>query len=115
MSTLIHARQVKRCFYSSSSGHVYRDTNHGQSSVVNFYKFKDAAGNIIVNFSSNEQGWKQGDTVTIKATVKKHEEREGIKQTKLTRAEEYSAVAEAEKKLAQKNAAWLKKNPVAYA
>jgi hypothetical protein len=44
---------------------------------------KDANGNVIVYKGSNR--YEQGETLSIKATVKKHEEREGVKQTLIAR------------------------------
>ena len=40
---------------------------------------------IAVTFYSGMDGYEKGETVTIKATVKAHETRDGIKQTMLTR------------------------------
>jgi len=40
---------------------------------------------IAVTFYSGMDGYEKGETVTIKATVKAHETRDGIKQTMLAR------------------------------
>ncbi len=44
----------------------------------------DADGNVIVYKGTNRLGDK-GDTVTVKATVKEHDVRDGVKQTKIAR------------------------------
>jgi hypothetical protein len=44
---------------------------------------KDADGNVIVYKGSN--GFEEGDALTLKATVKAHDEREGVKQTLIAR------------------------------
>jgi hypothetical protein len=49
--------------------------------------FKDEHGNIATWFSSNKE-FEQGETVTVKATVKEHREYNGTKQTVLTRCTE---------------------------
>lgn len=68
---------------------VYTQTFESDWGVSTLYKFKDAAGNIIVWFASgsNPLGLEvNGQPITLVASVKKHEEREGIKQTTITRA-----------------------------
>jgi hypothetical protein len=76
--------------------HVYR----GQPIPTKpLYKFTDDRGNIFAWFASSYQAkvnadgtfgindvWEVGDTFTIVANVKKHDEYEGIKQTVITRA-----------------------------
>lgn len=53
------------------------------------YTFKDQDGNLYKWFASREAlGDKTGEVVTIKATVKGHEEFRGMKETLLTRAKE---------------------------
>lgn len=47
---------------------------------------KDADGNVIVYKGSN--GFEEGETVRVKATVKAHEERDGIAQTLIARPKE---------------------------
>jgi hypothetical protein len=44
---------------------------------------KDAAGNVIVYKGSN--GYDEGETLTVKATVKAHDERDGVAQTIIAR------------------------------
>lgn len=75
--------------------------------VSHMYKFKDEAGNILVWFSSNVffndaagRDIDLGDTVTIEATVKNHEEYKGIKQTAIIRAKTW--VSKEDKKAAAK-------------
>jgi hypothetical protein len=48
-------------------------------------RFRDASGNVAVWFASNSPEWDLDQTVTVKATVKKHEEYKGTKQTLLGR------------------------------
>lgn len=76
--------------------HVYR----GQPTPTKpVYKFTDERGNVFAWFASSYQAkvnadgtfgvndlWEVGDTFTVEATVKKHDEYEGIKQTVITRA-----------------------------
>jgi hypothetical protein len=52
--------------------------------VTILHKFLDDKGNEAVWFSSRER-LKQGSTYTVKATVKKHDTRDGVRQTVLTR------------------------------
>lgn len=54
------------------------------------YVFVDNEGNRVKWFSSNDKGWSQGDTVSIVATVKKHEEYNGVKETTITNGKEIS-------------------------
>lgn len=44
---------------------------------------KDQAGNMVVYKGSN--AWEQGETIKVKATVKEHGERDGVKQTIIQR------------------------------
>lgn len=44
----------------------------------------DADGNVVIYKGSNQLG-KKGDTVTVKATIKEHDTRDGVKQTKISR------------------------------
>ncbi len=45
---------------------------------------KDAAGNVIVGKGTKRYGEK-GDTIKVKATVVKHDVRDGVKQTVINR------------------------------
>jgi hypothetical protein len=65
----------------------------GDYGTTTLYTFRQAAtGNIFKWFASNEAfGDQKGITVTLKATVKKHEDFRGTKTTTLTRAVEVSA------------------------
>jgi hypothetical protein len=56
------------------------DTQFGTMTV---HGFKDAAGNIVIYKGQSIAD--KGETLTLKATVKAHEEREGIKQTIINR------------------------------
>lgn len=53
--------------------------------VTYLHHFTDASGNISVWFGSKEIYIETGKTATVKATVKQHNERNGIAQTILTR------------------------------
>ena len=55
---------------------------YGHTDIV---KFKDAAGNHFTWFASDYTDLVRGDRMTIKGTVKKHDDYKGIKQTILTR------------------------------
>jgi hypothetical protein len=59
---------------------IYSDGAYGVTFIT---KLVDEQGNIFTWFASNEL--EQGKTYTIKATVKKHEEYRGVKQTVITR------------------------------
>lgn len=72
---------------------VYTQDWESDFGLTHFYKFKDTNGNIIVYFSSNvvfnesrKQDIEIGDTVTLVARVKKHDVRDNVKQTAITRA-----------------------------
>jgi len=55
---------------------------YGHTDIV---KFKDMDGNLFTWFASDYTDLERGDHVSIKGTIKKHEEYRGIKQTMLTR------------------------------
>ena len=125
--TLVFTRDIEH------EGYAY-----GAGTVTHMYKFKDEAGNVIVWFASNvywnpttKQDINVGDTVSLTATVKKHDvyqDREGkypaVKQTVITRAVEYKTKeqkkAEAKERKAQRQkeeaerAANLANNPGYY-
>jgi hypothetical protein len=56
---------------------------YGVTSVV---KFNDEAGNVVVWFATGVPDIDEGDTVSIKATVKAHDEFRGVRQTVVTRS-----------------------------
>lgn len=56
----------------------------GQYGFSYLHVMHDAAGNVVVYKGTKELGGK-GDTVTVKATVKDHDIRDGVKQTKISR------------------------------
>lgn len=68
----------------------------GQYGPTYLHKFRDQDGNIVSWFSSNlnqiipeqadREALTEGDTYNIKATVKKHDEYQGVPQTLITRA-----------------------------
>jgi len=49
------------------------------------HRFLTADGNILVWFATQGAGLREGQAVTLTGTVKRHEEREGVKQTILNR------------------------------
>lgn len=66
-------------------------SSEGSYGTTHIYRMADEAGNIFTWFASNEiridgREAMAGDKLRLKATVKKHEEYRGIKQTILTRA-----------------------------
>jgi len=89
---------------------VYTNTYESDFGVTHFYKMKQG-NNILAYFASSDMGWEQGQIVApFKASIKKHEVRDGIKQTRVTRATMQPTAEEvAAKKVAQKEAAELKK------
>lgn len=69
------------------------DGNYGPTTICTFL---DPAGNRIKWFASGEPDFEQGDTVTLKATVKAHSDAyQGIKETTITRAKVTARVAAA--------------------
>ena len=60
-------------------------TFDGQYGVMYVYNFKDVQGHVMVWFTSKALYVDEGDTITIKGTIKKLSEYKGIKQTVLTR------------------------------
>jgi hypothetical protein len=57
----------------------------GEYGPTFFYRFVDEKNHVAVWFASNDIGVEVGEVVTLKATVKKHDEYKGMKQTVLTR------------------------------
>jgi len=53
--------------------------------VVHVHIFKDADGNVVIYKGSSYLEGERGDTVTLKATVKDHADRDGVAQTMLSR------------------------------
>ncbi len=64
----------------------------GQFGVTTLFKFRDPAGNVLTWWASGEPDLEKGGTYDLKATVKKHEEYNGVKQTVLTRAKVLAVV-----------------------
>lgn len=95
-----------------------RDMESDYGSLT-LYKFRDADGRTAALFSSasivrtvdgeTTYGLNIGETVTVKASVKKHDVYNGLKQTMLTRLALYDAEAEAAAKKAAKAAKKLAK------
>jgi hypothetical protein len=59
------------------------DGNYGLTTLL---RLSDASGNILTWFASGSPASQVGDAVEVIATVKRHEERDGGKQTVITRA-----------------------------
>lgn len=89
---------------------VYTNTYESEFGVTHFYKMKQG-NNVLAYFASNDMGWEQGENVApFKATVKKHETRDEIKQTMITRATvQPTSEQVAAAKAAKKDAAELKR------
>lgn len=73
---------------------------------------KDCAGNVMVYKGSNKIAEK-GDVITVKATVKKQEERDGVKQTTIARpaVEKNHGTPAEQGKQAYRDAAGMSSNP----
>ncbi len=66
---------------------LYTTTFDSDFGVTHFYKMKDAASNVVVYFSSRDMSFEAGIVIPeLIASVKKQDEREGVKQTTITRA-----------------------------
>jgi len=64
-------------------GSRYIDSNYGVTTLITF---KDSAGNVVKWFASGSKEVKEGTQVRVKATVKRHSEYKGRKETMITRA-----------------------------
>lgn len=64
---------------------VYTNVYESDFGKSYFYKMKTDEGNILGYFASNDMGFEVGVKVTLKGTVKKQEDRKGIKTTTVTR------------------------------
>ena len=76
----------------------------GNFGLTTLVQFRDSAGNRAKWFCSGRCSMEIDQPVTVKATIKTHEEYKGSKQTVLSRVALYDAAAEAEKKAAAKAA-----------
>ena len=93
------ARKAERKAADASSAHVgtvgeRRDWTltlqgrfeyEGDFGVTYGHAFKDADGNVVIYKGSNRLQGERGDTLTLKATVKAHTDRDGIAQTMISR------------------------------
>lgn len=73
---------------------VYTTELESDFGVTTLYKFKTVEGNVIVYFASRKvdiggKDIEMGQTVTLKGSVKQHEVRKEIKQTRVTRCSAY--------------------------
>lgn len=88
---------------------LYTTTFESDFGVTHFYKMKQGE-NLVVYFASNDMGWSQGDVVAkFTARVKKHEVREEIKQTVITRVTFPKPELTPEQKVAKKYALKLRR------
>jgi hypothetical protein len=62
----------------------FTTTFHSDFGFVTISGMRDADGNVYIHKGTNP-GWDKGDTLTINASIKGHSERDGVKQTLLTR------------------------------
>lgn len=73
----------------TSPGFTLRLLGHrfleGRFGVTTLCRFADGAGNRLVWFATGHCSFVQGGTYALDATVKAHEEYEGVRQTVLTR------------------------------
>jgi len=60
-----------------------RETEYGMSTIL---KFEDPSGNVLTWFASGVQNYAKGDVVSLKASIKAHDEYKGVSQTVITRA-----------------------------
>lgn len=66
---------------------VFMKTLDGMYGTTYMHKFITADGNVAVWFGSKDLDLKEGETTKLRATVKKHDERNGVKQTVITRVD----------------------------
>jgi hypothetical protein len=58
----------------------------GNFGITYLHKFTDAAGNDLVWFASNDNLGDEGEVITFKATIKRHGDYKGRKNTVINRA-----------------------------
>jgi hypothetical protein len=81
-STHVGAVGERRDFTLTLQGRFEYTSTYG---MTYGHIFKDGNGNVIVYRGSNRLDGERGDTMTLKATIKSHEIREGINQTSISR------------------------------
>ena len=64
---------------------IEREGDYGLTTIL---KLADESDNILTWFASGSKSYQKGDKVSLKATIKKHDEFKGVKQTVITRAKE---------------------------
>ena len=64
---------------------IEREGDYGITTIL---KFEDSDGNILTWFASGGKSYEKGGKISLKATVKAHDEFKGVKQTVITRAKE---------------------------
>ena len=64
---------------------VYTNVYESDFGKSYFYKMKTDEGNVLGYFASQNMGWETGIKVTLKGTVKKQQDRQGVKTTTVTR------------------------------
>ncbi|AHJ10755.1 hypothetical protein P106B_72 [Rhizobium phage vB_RglS_P106B] len=80
-SEFVGSLKERREFTLTITGYSKSDDDWG---ISYFHAMKDEAGNVFIYRGTVKIGEK-GETVTFKATVKNHQERNGVKQTYLNR------------------------------
>ena len=70
---------------------VTRAMPEGIYGPTTLHRFADESGNIFTWFASGEAKFNDGDNVTVKATIKKHDVYKGLKQTVLSRVMEIAS------------------------
>jgi len=70
-----------------------RSINYQDGTTGTVIEFTDDEGNELVWFTGGQHGFERGKTYRVKATVKRHSEFRGIKQTAINRAQSMGVVA----------------------
>lgn len=60
-------------------------TSQYDGSIISFFEFTTESGDVLVWATSTDPDFEVGKSYTVKATVKRHDEYKGIKQTRVTR------------------------------
>ena len=71
---------------------IFETSFEGYYGPTFLYKFLTTNGDVLVWFASSHQGLDRDTLYSFKATVKKHETRDGIKQTTINRAASFAAL-----------------------
>lgn len=82
--TSAHVGEIKERIEFEASVEFTKEID-GFYGITTIIKLRDLDGNVFTWFASGWHDVKRGDRVSIKGTVKKHDEYQGVKQTILTR------------------------------